>query len=337
MALVDMPLDQLHEYRPALVPPPDLTQMWARTLDAARQHEPLLDVTPVEAGLTRVDVEDITFAGYAGQSVRAWLIRPSGSTGALPVVVEFQGYGGGRGLPHERLLWASAGYAHLVVDSRGQGSAWGSGGDTPDPEPGGHPSHPGFMTRGVLDVETFYFRRLITDAVRAVDAAQALECADPDRIIVLGASQGGGLALAVAGLSDRVAGAVIDVPFLCHIRRGVELSDSDPYQEIARYLSVHRDHDDAVFRTLSYVDGVHLGALASAPALFSVGLQDTVCPPSTVFAAFHAYGGPAELEIYPFNGHEGGQGHQSAKALAWVTRLLEGGDILSIVHDGDRS
>lgn len=322
MPLVDMPLEQLERYRPALAAPPDLRDLWDRTLRDARRHAPVAGLEPVDVGLPRVEVADLTFAGSGGEPVRAWWVRPAGVTEDLPVVVEYQGYGGGRGLPHERLLWASAGYAHLVMDTRGQGSAWGSGGHTPDPAPGGHPAHPGFMTRGVLDVETFYFRRLVTDAVRAVDAARALPGVDPDRVVVLGGSQGGGLALAAAGLSDGLAGAVVDVPFLCHVRRGVELSDSDPYREVARYLAVHRDHVEQVFRTFSYVDGVHLGALADAPALFSVALQDTVCPPSTVFAAYHAYGGPARIDVYPFNGHEGGQAHQSLKALRWVAQRV---------------
>ena len=57
------------------------------------------------------------------------------------------------------------------MDTRGQGSAW-SKGDTPDPESdGGNPQYPGFMTRGVLDPKTYYYRRVFTDAVRAVEAA----------------------------------------------------------------------------------------------------------------------------------------------------------------------
>ena len=42
------------------------------------------------------------------------------------------------------------------------------------------------------------------------------------------------------------------------------------------------------------------------PALFSVGLMDIVCPPSTVFAAYNHYAGPKEIRVWPFNGHEAG-------------------------------
>ena len=60
------------------------------------------------------------------------------------------------------------------------------------------------------------------------------------------------------------------------------------------------------------------GARATAPALFSVALMDEICPPSTVYAAFHAYGGAKGLRVYPFNDHEGGQTFQEAAQLEWL-------------------
>ncbi len=44
-------------------------------------------------------VHDVTFAGFGGHPVRAWLTLPAQRSGPLPGVVEFIGYGGGRGLP----------------------------------------------------------------------------------------------------------------------------------------------------------------------------------------------------------------------------------------------
>ena len=60
----------------------------------------------------------------------------------LPAVVQYQGYGSGRGLAHEPVLWALPGYAHLVMDTRGrgQGSDWSTG-DMPDPV-GSSPASP---------------------------------------------------------------------------------------------------------------------------------------------------------------------------------------------------
>ncbi|MFD0336125.1 acetylxylan esterase [Streptomyces erythrogriseus] len=39
------------------------------------------------------------------------------------------------GSPHERLTWVNAGYAHLLMDNRGQGGQYGCGGDTPTRTP----------------------------------------------------------------------------------------------------------------------------------------------------------------------------------------------------------
>ena len=321
MSTVDLPLEELEQYRPIVAEPTDFDDLWATTLAQARTVPLDLAVTPVSCDLALVEVYDLEFAGFGGDRIKAWYLRPSGVAARLPVVVDFPGYGGGRGLPHERLGFAVAGYAYLFMDNRGQGSTWGSGGDTADPH-GAGPSLPGVMTRGILNIREYYYRRLFTDAVRAVDAARALDGVDPAQVVVAGGSQGGGLALAVAGLVEGLAGVMADVPFLSHIRRGVEVSDTDPYREIVRYLAVHRNHVDAVFRTLSYVDGVSHSRRASAPALFSVGLLDTVCPASTVYAAFHAYAGDKQIVVYPFNSHEGGGAHQFERQLAWLRTTL---------------
>jgi cephalosporin-C deacetylase len=262
----------------------------------------------------------VTCSGFGGDPVRAWLHRPVGQTEPLPVVVRYQGYGGGRGLPHSVGLWPVAGDACLEVDTRGQGSGYLPG-DTPDPS-GSGPAHPGYVTRGILDPQQYYYRRVFTDAVLAVDAALTMPGLDPTRVAVAGGSQGGGIAVAVASLRTDLCAVLSDVPFLADFRRASEIATVAPYSELTRYLSVHPDHVEQAFATLAYFDAAVPGARASAPALFSVALMDQTCPPSTVYAAFHAYGGPKQLRVWPFNDHEGGHAFQEAEQLAFLRSKL---------------
>ena len=105
-------------------------------------------------------------------------------------------------------------------------------------------------------------------------------------------------------------------------RASTTLVDTNPYGEIVRYLKAHRDHTEQALRTLSYFDGAVLARSAKAPALFSVGLMDDICPPSTVYAAFNAYGGPKEIREYPYNEHEGGQGFHDRVKLRWLAERV---------------
>jgi cephalosporin-C deacetylase len=316
VALYDLPLDQLRRYVSGVAAPADFDAFWTRTLAEARSHDLAARFTPVDTGLRVLDSYDVRFAGFGGAEIKGWLHLPAHREGPLPAVVEFIGYGGGRGLPHERTLLAQAGYAHLVMDTRGQGSAWMVG-DTPDPQ-GAGPHHPGFMTGGILDPDTYYYRRVLTDAVRAVEAVRTFDGVDASRVAVTGSSQGGGISIAVAGLVPDLAGVLPDVPFLCDFPRATTLTDADPYAEIARYLKVHRDHVEQVYATLAYFDGCVFGARAGAPALFSVALMDVICPPSTVYAAYQAYAGDKEIREYPFNDHEGGQSFHDRERLRWL-------------------
>lgn len=327
MAFFDLPRAELPNYKPERSEEKDFDAFWASTLaDAAKcPLEP--SFVPYAAGLEGIEAFDASFAGYGGQRVAAWLILPAPALrpalsslrgGKLPCVVEFIGYGGGRAFPWDWLLWAGAGYAHFVMDSRGQGASW-SPGDTCDDGPSG-PAIPGFMTRGIESPETYYYRRIMTDAARAIEAAAAHPAVDGGRLAVTGGSQGGGLCLAAAALSPSVRFLMPEVPFLCHYRRATEITDADPYGEIARYLHIHRDAEDRTFRTLSYFDGLNFAARTKAPALYSVGLMDTICPPSTVYAAYNWHSGPKSIKVYPYNNHEGGGTFHAREKLAFARK-----------------
>ncbi|MDR1824931.1 MAG: acetylxylan esterase [Bifidobacteriaceae bacterium] len=319
---IDLPLEQLREYRGLTQEPSDFDQFWADTLDASRAQAWAPKLVLEDTGLTAIDVYDLRFAGYGGQPIAGWVRVPHDLPGPAPVVVHFQGYGGGRNHAIENLPYAAAGYVHVFMDTRGQGSSWCEG-VTPDDAPAG-PHFPGWMTLGVEKKETYYYRRLMTDAVLAVEAAAQLEWADASRIGVRGGSQGGGLSLAAAALSPLVKAVAADVPFLCDYRRAVQVTDADPFHEITRYLATHRLAADAVYGVLDYFDGVNMARRATAPARLTAGLMDPIVPPSTAFAAYNAYAGPKEMVVWQHNGHEGGGPLDDAAAIAFFARHLKG-------------
>ncbi|MEU4192338.1 acetylxylan esterase [Kribbella sp. NPDC026611] len=328
MAMFDLSLDQLREYRPDVAPPADLVEFWRRSIEKARSGDLSATFTAVDNKLAVIDTYDVTFAGFGGTPVKGWLHVPAGATGPLPTVVQYFGYSGGRGLPHATNLWAQAGYAHFVMDTRGQSYSAGGFDSTPDDTTYAGLNHtPGFMTAGITDPETYYYRRVFIDAVRALEAARTSPYVDPAKLVVTGASQGGGISIAAAGLAPlagiELLGCAPDVPFLCHFERAVRITDEDPYGEITRYLKGFRQDVDAALRTLSYFDGVNLGRLATAPALFSVALMDAICPPSTVFAAFNSYGSAQKaIEVYQYNEHEGGETYQQLAQLNWAAEIF---------------
>jgi cephalosporin-C deacetylase len=115
---------------------------------------------------------------------------------------------------------------------------------------------------------------------------------------------------------------VADVPFLCDFPRAIGLAPRDPYGEVSRYLSVHRHMVDTAFATLNYFDIVNHVPNARARALISVALMDNTCPPSTVYAAYNAYGGDKRIVSYTFNDHEGGGVFQEREQLAFLREAL---------------
>ena len=78
---------------------------------------------------------------------------------------------------------------------------------------------------------------------------------------------------------------------------------------------------DAVLSTLSHFDGVNFAARSKAQALFSVGLMDMICPPSTVFAAYNHFAGPKDIRVWRYNNHEGGDVHQAVEKIKFLTGL----------------
>jgi cephalosporin-C deacetylase len=329
MPWYDLPLEQLREYRTSTLEPEGLDGWWARRIEAARALARPAVLTPHQPRLyDPIEVYDAEFSGGDGDRIRAWYLRPR-DTPAAPTVVKFIGYGGGRGTATEHVLLPALGFALLVMDSRGQGGRWTSGA-TPDGANGTGPENSLVMTRGITSPEGYYYTRMFTDAVRAVDTAVELAgsgaaAADgAPGIAVTGGSQGGALALAAAALRpDAVRVCHADVPFLCDIQRAITLAPHAPYTEVPEFLANNIGLIEPALNTLRYVDCALLARRITAKTLMSVGLMDDICPPSTVFAAYNEIAAEKEIAVLPYSGHDWPSAH-TERQLAHLRRHLPG-------------
>jgi cephalosporin-C deacetylase len=305
---------ELRDYRSAQVLPADFADFWGATLVAGRARAWQPQAVPVETGLTAIDVFDLSFAGFDGDPVHAWLRLPRHRNGPLPAVVHFSGYGAGRGDAIDDLTWSAAGYAHLIMDTRGQGD-----GGTPD---GVHGAATGYITRGLESPASYYYRRVFADAALLVDAARALPEVDATRVALIGNSQGGGIALAAAYLADDVTAVLAQAPFLADIPGALRLSDRYPYRELSDLFARDRARLSTAMTTLQYFDVVNFGRLAHVPGWFSCGLLDDISPAATTFAVHNEYGAAREIISWPFNGHEAGGSLDRRRALEVLDRAI---------------
>jgi cephalosporin-C deacetylase len=320
--LVGASREVLEKLQVPLTKPADFESFWSSTLDSYLPKNTAPVLVDHSTAMKLVDVKDVTVAGFNGDPIKGWFLTSRMADETSPCIIMYDGYGGGRGLPHEWLFWVNVGYRVLVMDTRGQGGGFRLS-DTAD---GAYPrasQTPGFMTQGVLNKDDYYYRRVFVDAVAFVNAAKVLPGVNPDRIIVAGGSQGGGISLAAAALSKDVFAAMPDVPFLCNYKKATEMVDTYPYHEITLFCRINRDKVDQVFSTLAYFDCMNLVTMAKAPALISIGMHDPVCPPDTIFAMRNHYAGKVTTQIYEYNTHEGGSvAHQVVQA-DWLSHLIE--------------
>ncbi|HEY2507944.1 MAG TPA: acetylxylan esterase [Streptosporangiaceae bacterium] len=320
MPWYDLPEDQLIAYRTRTQEPPALDEWWAQRLAQARALASPPELIRHEPGLyDPVEVYDAEFSGAGGDRIRAWYLRPQAGDSPPPLVVRFVGYGGGRGVPSDHALLPALGYAVFVMDNRGQGGGW-SAGATGDRAAG--PENSLVMTRGITAPEDYYYTRLFTDAVLAVEAAMTLSRAAAGQVAVSGGSQGGALALATAALmTDAIAVCHADVPFLCDIQRAITLAPQAPYTEVPRFLSQNVSLIGPALDTLRYVDCALLARRITAQCLLSAGLMDTICPPSTVFAAYNEITSGKDIAVYPYSGHDVPRAH-TARQLQHLRTVL---------------
>jgi cephalosporin-C deacetylase len=314
MPSIDMPLEQMRQYKPSLYREADFESYWDQTIAAALKQPLNAELIPYPLPARGVIIYAVRFDGFEGGRIAGWYARPEGS-GPHPAICLYHGYSGRGHRPLDLLQFATQGIAALAMDCRGQN------GESQDAKAYPAGRHAGWMTAGIRNPRDYYYRYVYADAIRALELLAHRDEVDEKRLAVHGISQGGGIALAAAALSERPMLALPDIPFLCDYRRSLQIAAGGPYSEISSFLKAHPHLYEQAFRTLSYCDCLNLAPWIRCRTVVANSLWDNVCPPSSIYAVYNHMTCEKQMDIYPFHLHELPYEHAEARFRLLVETL----------------
>jgi cephalosporin-C deacetylase len=303
MPLIDLPLPELRRYAGKNPRPDDFDDYWNRALAELATIDPQPTLNPAAFSVPDCECFDLTFTGIGGARIYAKYVRPK-TPGPHPAVLQFHGYSMNSGDWFDKLGWPAAGLAIAAMDVRGQG------GKSEDPGGVKGTTLRGHIVRGLDDPDPakLAYRQIFLDTVQLARVVMGFAETDQRRVSCWGQSQGGALALACAALEPRIRRCAPVFPFLCDYRRVWEMDQAkDAYFELMSFFRMfdpHHAREEEIFTKLGYIDCQHLAPRIQAEVLMFTGLMDTVCPPSTQFAAFNKIIAKKDVAIYPDFAHE---------------------------------
>ena len=303
MPLIDMPLEELYAYQGTNPRPLDFDAYWDESIQEMHAMGTKCKRVPAAFQTPAVACDDLYFMGVGNARIHAKLLRPRQKT-SCPAILRFHGYAGRAGNWADNLAMAASGFVVAAMDCRGQG------GDSEDVGGVKGNTHYGQIIRGLddPDAKKLLMRHIFLDAAQLARIIMALPEVDASRVGAYGGSQGGGLTLACAALEPSIRKAVPTYPFLCDYRRVWDMDLTvDAYKELREYFrrfDPRHEREEEVFTKLGYIDVQHLAPRIQAQVMMHTGLMDTVCPPSTQFAAYNKITSPKDVLIWPDFAHE---------------------------------
>ena len=238
----------------------------------------------------------------------------------MPALVLFHGYTDSSRSWNDKLSYAAAGFVVAAMDCRGQGGRSEDTGGVKGTTVNGH------LIRG-LDgpPQDMLMRHIFLDTAQLARIIMDMPQVDEARVGVSGGSQGGGLSLACAALEPRIAKVAVQYPFLNDYRRVWEMDlAKDAYAELNYYFRQYDPchlREDEIFTRLGYIDVKNLTDRIQGEVMQAFSLADTVCPPSTQFAAFNHIRSKKEAFYYYDYGHEDLPGYAD-RIFQFMTTLL---------------
>ena len=301
--LFDMSWEDLQTYKGSNPKPDDFDAFWKKALDEMNDIDPEIELIPSSFKSSFADCFDLFFKGVGGARIHAKFLRPKNIEKPGPAVLQFHGYSMNAGDWTQLLTYAAEGFTVAALDCRGQGGLSEDVGGVKGT------TFKGQIVRGLDDLpEKLLFRQIFLDTALLAKIVMKMPEVDSERVGVTGGSQGGGLTLACAALVPEIKLAAPAFPFLSDYKRVWEMDLAvGAYEEIKtffRQFDPLHQREEEIFTNLGYIDIQFLAPRIKAKVMMAVGLMDTICPPSTQFAAYNKIKSEKSLNIFPDFAHE---------------------------------
>ncbi|WOO37716.1 acetylxylan esterase [Anaerocolumna sp. AGMB13020] len=303
MPLIDMSLEELKKYNGSSPCPSDMDEYWERALAEMKATDSKVELIPAEFQVPFAECFDLFFTGVKGARVHAKYLRPKNMDEKHPAILQFHGYSGNSGDWNDKLNYVAMGYSVAALDCRGQGGKSEDVGGVKGNTFNGH------IIRGLdQSADDLLFRQIFLDTAQLARIVMDMPEVDETRVGAMGGSQGGALTLACAALEPGIKKLAPVYPFLCDYKRVWDMDlAKEAYAELKNYFrqfDPRHEREEEIFRKLGYIDLQNLVKRIQGEVFMNVGLMDSVCPPSTQFAAYNKINARKKMDIYPDFGHE---------------------------------
>lgn len=302
--------------QPSMPVPADFDAFWAaqKAKLAAVPLKPVL--TPVNSPEKEIECFDVQIP-CIGKGVSGYFARPRGAKPkSLPAVLHVQGAGVRSSSLATAERWAKQ-FNALSMDINAHGLPNGK----PDKfyadlKEGALKGYPKF---GNESRESCYFLGMFLRLVRALEFLKAQPEWNGKVLAVEGGSQGGGQSIAAAGLDPCVTFFAPGVPAICD-HTGAAIGRINGWPKLVPNDAAGKP-DPKILQVSRYFDCVNFATRTKAEAIFSVGFIDTVCAPTSVYAAYNQVSGKKQIVNCPLMGHASSPAIRDAFAKAFAEHL----------------
>ena len=289
----------IDKIKPSMPAPDDFDAFWDKQKKRLAEIPINPRLAPVPPPPDRPGVETFDLqADCVGKPVSGYYARPIGAKPkSHPAILLTDGAGVRSSDLLASTRWAQKGAISLAINAHGI--------------PNGKPREfyaalaegelKDYRTHGRESRDTYYFLGMYLRVLRAQDFLASQPEWDGRTLVLIGGSQGGGQSLAGAGLDPRVTFVVaLNVAGCDHT--GMVAGRVAGWPKLVP-IGPDGKPDPAALEAARYFDGVNFAARVKAPVFGWEGFLDVVAPPTSVYAAYNALGGPKEIIDDPTHGH----------------------------------